>query len=1047
MAIRFLSAESIDGNITVTGDITISTSRPVINLTNTGSNPDWRIENYAGQLAFVDTTSSFNQFIMMVDAGQRINKFEGWLRVNNSTNPTVALDVTGSAIISGNATFAGDVAINGALTSNIACTITGNSGYEDIMYIKAAGTNIDSRINLIPTGTGDGVVNATANDLILQTSGADRVTIADASATFAGNLGVTNGNITTGLGATLGGVRYSGPSGYYSYITRNNGANLWAISLLGTDGDPANDAIGSDVFTINYSGNATFAGTVTATQFIGSGAITGTTASFVSTAAGLTVVSAEGAYAAGSDVKLYEAKRSGGAVGGDWSYNDATTDMEIGTTTNHAFSLKTADTRRLIVNSSGNVLIGGTTDKKTLTVYGGNDDGIWVDSQGAQYTSVAWGNNGTEKANISYDNTNTNFAIAAYASSTITMSTASAERVRITVAGALEIKGAGTTVNGNAFITNTNALTTYGSTQSSGVPKPMAWFTGAERLRMDANGAIYNVSSTGQSFWGSNNAGNPSSVTGVSNSSFGYGAGNALTTGYQNVNIGRDSGGALTTGLNNVNVGTNAGALNVDGQQNTYVGTAAGYTSPGQNYNTFIGYEAGHLNTANENTGVGRSALYNNSTGTKNVALGFNSLGSNTTGNENTGLGYKALGSATGGENTVVGSNSAAGAVVTGSGNTSIGRYNLYPLTSGSYNTAIGHQAGATISTGDSNTVVGKNAGNVISGGSRNSILGQSAGIKITSGADNIAIGYEALYNVTTTGTNVAIGVNSLYNFTGSRVVAMGYNSGTSLTADVDCVFIGDHAGYGRTAGADNTFVGAFSNYTASTGAGNTGVGKATGYSLTSAAQCTFVGRQAGYSCATNGNNTMMGHNAGIFGTGGENTIVGSQAGTKAGFTGNNNTIIGYSAGDEVTSGGQNLVLGFAAGSGSSPFQLTTQAYRIILGDNSSTDAYIKIDWTVTSDKRDKTDFKEIEHGLDFVNKLKPTEYKFRKNRDSEETDGKRRYGFIAQDILKLEGDNSVIIDTEQKDNLKYKQSHLVPVLVKAIQELEARVKKLEKNK
>ncbi|GAG42447.1 unnamed protein product, partial [marine sediment metagenome] len=43
------------------------------------------------------------------------------------------------------------------------------------------------------------------------------------------------------------------------------------------------------------TGNVTFSGTVTATQFIGSGAITGTTASFVSTVAGATVVSSEGA--------------------------------------------------------------------------------------------------------------------------------------------------------------------------------------------------------------------------------------------------------------------------------------------------------------------------------------------------------------------------------------------------------------------------------------------------------------------------------------------------------------------------------------------------------------------------------------------------------------------------------------------------------------------------------------------------------------------------------------------------------------------------------
>jgi hypothetical protein len=53
-------------------------------------------------------------------------------------------------------------------------------------------------------------------------------------------------------------------------------------------------------------------------------------------------------------------------------------------------------------------------------------------------------------------------------------------------------------------------------------------------------------------------------------------------------------------------------------------------------------------------------------------------------------------------------------------------------------------------------------------------------------------------------------------------------------------------------------------------------------------------------------------------------------------------------------------------------------------------------------------------------------------------------YGFKAQDILALEGDNNVIIDNEQSDHLKYKGEHLVPVLVNAIKELTARVKELE---
>ena len=43
-----------------------------------------------------------------------------------------------------------------------------------------------------------------------------------------------------------------------------------------------------------------------------------------------------------------------------------------------------------------------------------------------------------------------------------------------------------------------------------------------------------------------------------------------------------------------------------------------------------------------------------------------------------------------------------------------------------------------------------------------------------------------------------------------------------------------------------------------------------------------------------------------------------------------------------------------------------------------------------------------------------------------------------AQDILALEGNNPVIIDNENADSLKYHGAHLIPVLVKAVQELSA---------
>jgi len=98
---------------------------------------------------------------------------------------------------------------------------------------------------------------------------------------------------------------------------------------------------------------------------------------------------------------------------------------------------------------------------------------------------------------------------------------------------------------------------------------------------------------------------------------------------------------------------------------------------------------------------------------------------------------------------------------------------------------------------------------------------------------------------------------------------------------------------------------------------------------------------------------------------------------------------------------------------------------------------------TVTSDERDKTEIEDVPHGLDFVNQLKPVSFKFKTSRENDTPHGPKKYGFKAQDILALEGDDNVIIDNEHDDDLKLTNSHMTPVLVKAIQELSDQNKKL----
>jgi len=116
------------------------------------------------------------------------------------------------------------------------------------------------------------------------------------------------------------------------------------------------------------------------------------------------------------------------------------------------------------------------------------------------------------------------------------------------------------------------------------------------------------------------------------------------------------------------------------------------------------------------------------------------------------------------------------------------------------------------------------------------------------------------------------------------------------------------------------------------------------------------------------------------------------------------------------------------------------------MGSTGVTNAYIQVAWTVVSDARDKTNFAPVPHGLEFVKALQPTAYQFRTARGSEETNGGVRYGFKAQDVLALEGANPVIVDNEDADKLRMIDTALIPVLVKAIQELSAEVDSLKQQ-
>lgn len=101
------------------------------------------------------------------------------------------------------------------------------------------------------------------------------------------------------------------------------------------------------------------------------------------------------------------------------------------------------------------------------------------------------------------------------------------------------------------------------------------------------------------------------------------------------------------------------------------------------------------------------------------------------------------------------------------------------------------------------------------------------------------------------------------------------------------------------------------------------------------------------------------------------------------------------------------------------------------------------------SDKRGKKDIQDLSDGLDIVKKLKPVTYKWNGKADMGEDDDVTRYGFVADDVLEVAsqyvGTTKAKLDGEDVDNYKtISMLKMFPMLVKAVQELSAKVETLE---
>ena len=395
----------------------------------------------------------------------------------------------------------------------------------------------------------------------------------------------------------------------------------------------------------------------------------------------------------------------------------------------------------------------------------------------------------------------------------------------------------------------------------------------------------------------------------------------------------------------------------------------------------------------------------NNTSGTRNTVFGFDALHHVTDGDQNVAIGDRAgygIGSSSS-YNTFVGS-------IAGYDGTSPGS-----SSSDNYNVAIGYYA------------MTNNGG---SGRYNNTIVGSYAGSNLTTGDHNTLIGYEAETYYNNSYANVSVGY---YAKTGwRRNVSIGYQAGHSMYNQTDnSVLIGYGAGYDMDGGDSVVYIGYQAGWGGGSASHNVAIGYRAGYSIDSGFQNIGIGSYANYYVNSGDNNVGLGYDAGSRVRGGDNNVA-----------------VGYRA--LYNNGGTNYYTGsnsMCLGNGANPSS-SSVSNEITLGNSSVATLRCQVtSITALSDERDKTAIEDLDLGLNFIKAMKPR--KFTWNRRDGKWEGKKEIGFIAQELHEVEMDFSSttrtrLVSYENPSRLEAQPMNTYPILVKAVQELSAKVDSLQ---
>ena len=383
-----------------------------------------------------------------------------------------------------------------------------------------------------------------------------------------------------------------------------------------------------------------------------------------------------------------------------------------------------------------------------------------------------------------------------------------------------------------------------------------------------------------------------------------------------------------------------------------------------------------------------------------------------------TAVGQETLKDNTGAHNTGVGYRAMFNSSLSGSFNVALGNYNLYANTSGASNTALGYQSLFLNSTASNNT----------------------------------AVGYQALYDNTTGTQNVAVGGNALdSNTTASGNTAVGYDAASAITTGVYNTCIGIDAGKAITTADSNTMVGRFSGVN-TTGTANTFIGKNCGYTVTTGSKNTILGQyngnQHGLDIRTSSNNIVLSD-----GAGNPKLHIDSANTTRINHTGNIVIALNPSTLQVKSSSGQNGIKtevqnedyvcygSKSTYAGNYYFAYMTNSSNGLVGSircSTSSTSY-----NTSSDYRLKENVDYTWDATTRLKQLKPARFNFIADPDTTVD------GFLAHEAQAVvpeavTGTHNEVDDDGVAVMQGIDQSKLVPLLVKTIQELEARITALE---